>query len=180
MPVYEFFGFEDAFRVADKFQFTAGKAEPLALRPAMYEIAGEMMLAEGVMFRSQGRRFGGSWKHLKPDTVRQKGNTRILFSKGSNPTYGSLGNQNTLYRSLTYPNAPYQILHVLGYDMEFGTERPYAHVHQHGGGNYVPARPFLRFGIGDRRKWNRIIRRHIRYGEQGSIVREEFSGGALF
>jgi hypothetical protein len=173
MSSVEFIGFGDAERVSANLRLTADKATSIALRGAMYEIAGEMMLAEGVMFRSQGRRFGGSWRHLKEDTIRKKGNARILFTTGSKPKYDYIDN-NALYRSLTYPNAPYQILNIRGYDLEFGTNRPYSWVHQYGSAadRNIPARPFLRFGKGDVDKWNVILRRHLRYaGSEGAAPR---------
>jgi hypothetical protein len=163
MSSLEFITYGDAERVSQNFRITADKATPLAMRGALYEIAGEMMIAEGTMFRSQGRRFGGSWKHLKPDTVRKKGHGRILFTAGSKPKYDYINN-NALYRSLTYPNAPYQILNIFGYDLEFGTERPHSWVHQRGSAKRnIPPRPFLAFGRGDRERWNVILRRHLRY-----------------
>jgi phage gpG-like protein len=162
MAIYELFDFGDARRVSEKFMQASVDAEPIRLRGAMHEIAFDMMRAEQILFRSQGRRGGGSWAHLKEETERKKGNSRILFTSGSKPGYSDPGN-NTLYRSLTVTNAPYQVLTIAGYELEFGTDRPYAYVHQVGGGNKggVPARPFLKFTLFDRKRWLGIVEKHL-------------------
>jgi phage gpG-like protein len=161
MPVFEALNFGDAKRVANKFVRSAAEAEPTYLRAALLEIARLMTLSERITFAQKGRRGGKGWPALKEDTIRKKYNERILYTSGSNPGYSSLGN-DTLYKSVSQMNAPYQILNIFGYEMEFGTSRPEAQSHQFGApSRNIPQREFLKFTGGDRQEWNTVLRRHL-------------------
>ena len=103
----------------------------------MERIAADMMRATESLIHSHGRRGGGSWARLKPDTVRKKGDTRILYTSGARPGYTQFGD-NTLVRSVTEPNAPYQILNVRNSFIEFGTDRPWAEVVARGSSKEYP------------------------------------------
>jgi phage gpG-like protein len=123
----------------------------MEIEPVMMEIIKDMMRITALNFSSGGRRGGGSWAKLKPDTVkRKKGDARILRDT------------DALYRSVTEPDAPYQILKLEPTGFQFGTSRPYAHVHQRGSSAAkIPARPFLRFLLPDEARWRDMLANHI-------------------
>jgi phage gpG-like protein len=124
------------------------------LGPVKYEIALDMMEIVNQVFISEGRRGGGSWKRLAPSTIEKKGHSAILIDTGQ------------LIESLTVPGAEHQVLTIdespVGF--EFGTDRPWAFVHQYGSENLVheiPARPFLKFREKDEQNWRDMIATHI-------------------
>ena len=104
----------------------------------------DMLKVEEALIRSQGRRGGGSWKRLKKSTVQKKGMSKILYTEGAFPNYSKYGD-NTLVRSLTVEDAPYQIGEFTNNSILFGTSRPWANVVQSGSRKRkIPARPFIR------------------------------------
>jgi hypothetical protein len=139
------------------------------VQTVMDRIVEDMMRITRTEFTSEGRRLGGSWKQLAKGTVRQRRSSHpILRRFGTRHGYGESKGvesapRDSLFKSLTLPAAPFQIYEPLVAGFEFGTSRPYANVHQFGGGNKgsVPARPFLRYSIYDERKWSEWIGRHI-------------------
>jgi phage gpG-like protein len=155
MTFFNITDFGDSERVARKFEATSALARNL--KPIMEEVATDMMRVEGILFRSDGRRGGGSWARLKPDTVRKKGDTQILRTEYAKPGYSSIGG-NALYRSLTERDAPYQILHITDYTIEFGTDRPWAGVHEHGSAKRkIPRRPLMKFTAADLNRWSGMV-----------------------
>jgi phage gpG-like protein len=155
--------FGDATKVARKLKTSGKLAENT--KPIMEEIADDMLRIEAIVFSSGGRRGGGSWARLKPDTVRKKGDTEILRTENANPGYSDIGG-NALFKSLTERDAPFQILDVTAVSVELGTDRPWAFVHEYGSAKKkIPARPFIRFLPTDIAKWSRWI---------GSYVTEPF------
>lgn len=144
-----------------------GAAQADNTRPVMDRIVADMLGVEKRIFSAQGRRGGGSWKELAPDTVRKKGvgYQNILRTRSAKPNYSKIGGAqsiDTLYRSLTEPGAEYQILGVRKNLIRFGTSRPYAGTHQHGSWlRSIPARPFLTFLEADYVRWNRMIAEHL-------------------
>lgn len=152
--------FGDASRVANKLERGAGRASTQQIHYAFAKIVREMDRAEGALFRSQGRRGGGSWRRLKAETIRKKGNSRILFTKGSKQGYKS--GDDLLYESLTQYFAKYKVLEFEGYNLVYGTDRPGARVHQHGNPEQnIPARPIIKFTAADEREWRRILLQHL-------------------
>lgn len=132
--------------------------------PAMEKISMEMLAAEEQLFISQGRRGGGSWARLKPDTVRKKGSSKILYTEGAHDKYKPEppSGENILFKSMTKVGARFQYLKVFKNSIHFGTNRPFAAVHQYGSpARKIPARPFLRFTPGDVDRWNAILSRHV-------------------
>jgi len=117
----------------------------------MSRIVLDMMKIEKTIFSSSGRRGGGSWKRLKPETIARKGgDTRILR------------HTNVLEESLTEPGAPFQILEMYSSGFEFGTSRPWSFVHQYGSSKmHVPRRQFIKFLPTDYRKWTRWVSEHV-------------------
>lgn len=119
-------------------------------RTPLTEISANIFEIESAVFSSGGRRGGGSWKQLKPETIKRKGKDEILVD------------YSALKDSLTVPGAPFQILEIGNESLVFGTNRPYAFVHQHGSVKArVPARPFIRFLPTDITRWTRIIAAHL-------------------
>jgi hypothetical protein len=163
--IWEITGEADAFEVAGL--LTAGAKQARTTDVVMAKITNDMLRVEKQIFYGQGRRGGGSWKPLKPDTVRKKGvgYQNILRTASAKPGYSKIGDVqsvDTLFRSMTERGAPYQILNVTNTTVEFGTERPYAGAHQHGSYlRFIPARPFLNFLQLDIDRWDAMIARHL-------------------
>lgn len=114
------------------------------LLPVLVRISEDMMRIEKVVFDSQGRRGGGQWKPLKPETIKRKGSNRILHYTGE------------LEASLTEPGAPNQILRFGSQSVEFGTSDPIAAYHDQGRGSN-PRRPLIKLVPGDIKRWNKMI-----------------------
>lgn len=128
-------------------------------RPVMEEIALDMMRITDQNFQTQGRRGGGSWKKLKPDTVRRKGNSRILFSSGMNPGYDASG-VDELYKSVSKPGGPGQEIKIFKSSVHFGTKVKHAKHHQYGTA-FIPKREFIKFLPRDQERWRGMILRHV-------------------
>lgn len=114
----------------------------------MTRIAEDMLRIEAALFSSQGRRGGGSWKRLKPDTVRRKGHATILVETGH------------LKASLTEAGHGDNIMEVTNTTMEFGTIDPIAQVHEEGMG-VVPRRPVIKVSKTDEKRWDGWIIAHL-------------------
>lgn len=113
-------------------------------------ISKDMMRVEGQVFKSQGRRGGGSWKNLKPETIKRKKNAIKLIETGD------------LMHSLSIPDAKHQILIVGTQRIDFGTDKPGAETHQFGSKRQnIPARPYLRFTEYDLTRWKNYIITHL-------------------
>ena len=152
---FQIIDLSDVVRVAEKFKASADFAEHM--KPVMENVATDMLRVTQAVFSSNGRRGGGSWARLKPDTVKKKGDTEILRTEHANPGYSSIGN-NALYRSVTEREAEFGVLHTTNFTVEYGTDRPYAGVHQQGSlKRNIPARPFLRFTAFDISRWSKWV-----------------------
>lgn len=154
-------GEEDAFEVEGMLQ--GGALQAGRTRVVMDRIVADMLRVEKVTFRAQGRRGGGSWAALAPDTIRKKGigGSNILRTDLANEGYSKIGNEtssDTLFKSVTVRDAPYQILKISRNSIAFGTSRPYAGAHQTGSWlRHIPARPFLVFIPEDYTRWENMI-----------------------
>lgn len=140
-----------------------GASQGRNTRVVMDKIVADMLRIEKLIFSSQGRRGGGGWRRLAPETQRRKGTNNILRTDLARPGYSRIDGApsvDTLYRSLTEVGAPYQILRVGRSNIVFGTTRPGAAEHQFGGYR-VPARPFMRFIPADQQRWLKIISDHL-------------------
>jgi phage gpG-like protein len=162
---WELTGSADAFEVEGLLAAGARQAGDTGI--VMAKIVNDMLRVEKQIFYGQGRRGGGSWQQLAPDTVRKKGvgYQNILRTASAKPGYSKIGDVNsvdTLFRSLTEPGAPYQLLNVTNTTVEFGTDRPYAGAHQYGSWlRFIPARPFLNFLQLDIDRWDAMIGGHL-------------------
>jgi hypothetical protein len=156
----ELFDLGDAERVASELSGSAFQAKPRQIHKAYRQIGFLMHEAEVQLFKSRGRRGGGSWAQLADSTVERKGNSRILFTTGSRPGYGS--GKDALYRSLTGFRRKYSVFSYQGYDLEFGTTRPWAEKHMTGRTkSKMPARPFIKFTPYDIGKWKVVMVQHL-------------------
>jgi len=156
---WELVGSADAFHVSSILKTGAHRGRDT--RIVMEKIVADMMRVEAITFKSQGRRGGGSWKKLKPNTIRKKGTHEILMTQGAKSNYTGL-EPNALFKSLTEPNAPFQILTITRDSIRFGTDRPYAGAQQYGSWlRFIPPRPFLRFLPTDTHRWRQMIIDHL-------------------
>lgn len=132
-----------------------GAAEASNMRPALREIADDMMRVIGATFNSQGRRYGGSWTRLKPATIREKLRKRL------DPR--TLIARRRLMNSLTRPRSRNMELTISGSDISLDSKLVYAKTHQYGDEERgIPARPFVRIYPQDRARWARIAEDHLR------------------
>lgn len=117
----------------------------------------DMMRVTQIQIDSRGRRGGGSWASLKPDTVRKKGYSEIFFTADAKDKYTEIGG-DALVKSVTQEGAPYQSIRILNTGFWFGTSRPYAAAQQRGSTKRkIPARPFLRVLPSDTQRWGNMI-----------------------
>jgi phage gpG-like protein len=146
---YHIIDFNDSIaHVAERLELSSRDA--LNVQPAFFRIVEDMFDIERKIFSSQGRRGGGAWKKLKPDTIRRKGHSLILQKTG------------TLEHSLTVPGAPYQILNVTDSEIEFGSDMEIAAIHSAGAPSRgIPSRPVVKFTLGDFERWNKMLLNHI-------------------
>lgn len=134
-------GLEDVYR---KIIRTA--VAPSLARSAMDQVATELMRIIEQTFLSQGRRGGGSWRFLQPETVRRKirmgQDPRILFAT------------HALFNSLTNRGDPRQKLRVSNTEVLLGSKLPYARKQQE-------ARPMIKLTRSDKLRIDKIIADHV-------------------
>src|SRR4051812_31916579 len=124
------------------------------MRVGLNKIADDMFRVIGATFSSQGRRYGGSWKALDPQTVKRKAaagslDPRILIASGA------------LMRSVSHEGDPNQIFQVTGSEIILDSTLDYAEAHQRGN-DHVPKRQFIKFYPQDRRRWVGIVQDELR------------------
>lgn len=110
------------------------------MRPSLNRIADDMMRVIAINFSSAGRRGGGSWPALDPDTIRYKVGSRPLIETGA------------LLQSWTQRGDENQKLRITKNSIELTSLLEDAPVHEYGSDD-VPARPVLRFLPSDRARW---------------------------
>jgi hypothetical protein len=119
---------------------------PTQAKSAMDQVATELMRIIEQTFLSQGRRGGGSWRFLQPETLRRKirlgQDPRILFAT------------HALFNSLTHRRDPMQDLRISNTEVRLGTKLSYARV-QHA------TRPIVKLTKSDRRRMDKIIADHV-------------------
>lgn len=148
-----------ALRVSNRLNRYAHRAQDTY--SVMQAIAKDMLLIEGIVFSSGGRRGGGSWARLKPDTVRKKGSVEILRTGSAREGYSDPGH-DALFESLTVEDAPGQVMNITNRGIEFGTEVKAAGIMQSGNAQRnIPARPMLRFLESDIARWDAMIIEHL-------------------
>lgn len=120
---------------------------------AMLDIGRQLQEIAGISMTAQGRRGGGSWQHLKPETIRRKA------KRGLDPRMEFA--THTLYNSLTRLAAGSHL--TVGKDtVTFGSDLAYARA-QHFGlrSKNLPARPLITIVEGDRKRMAKTILDHI-------------------
>lgn len=131
--------------------------KPRQMKSVMNNIFLEMLIGNEANIRSGGVRGGGSYAQLKPRTIEKKGTAEILYTRGANPKYSSIGN-DALVNSVTQNKRRFQIKEVTNTTVKLGTTRPYAGTHQYGNpARRIPRRPFLQFTQYDVDRWNKMI-----------------------
>lgn len=124
------------------------------MRPALEDVADDMMSVIGANFSSQGRRGGGSWKMLDPEWLKRK--TKM----GQSPLI--LIGWGALHDSMTQRGDPDQILSVTRNGIKLSSALDYAYIHTVGGGpSNLPKRDYLQWMTSDRTRWVRICEEHI-------------------
>lgn len=157
MPNFELSDGGSAERVAVLLKLGADQAENTNV--VMERIYEDMLRVEKLIFSSQGRRGGGSWKRLTEQTILKKGigGNNILRTDLARPGYSKIDGSpsiDTLYNSLTRPDAPYQVKAITNDSLVFGTDRPEAE-------EINAVRPFMRFLPADQERWHKIIIDHV-------------------
>jgi len=138
-----------------------GAKAAITTQYVMDKILADMYRIEGEIFKSQGRRGGGSWKGLSDITIKRKGMTDKLITIGMAEGYNASG-QDLLRKSVTDPTAEYSVGHATKTTISFGTSRPYGFVHQFGSTKRrVPPRPFIKFTGRDIDRWRQMIYDHL-------------------
>jgi phage gpG-like protein len=135
---------------------SAGRAD--FLRPALEEVADDMMDRTETVFDSEGRQAGtgqfrGSWAQLADSTIRKRiraGYVPIII----------LHQTGRLRASVTQRGDPDMTLEFGRNSLKFGSRLSYADTHQHGTSR-IPARPFIVFGPQDQERWSRTIASYI-------------------
>lgn len=127
-------------------QILRGEAVAVNPKPALELVADDMLRVLGVTFTSQGRRYGGGWKHLDPAWIRRKAahgeDPRILIATGA------------LMRAMSVRGSAHQILHVTRNKIILDTDLPYAEAQDR-------VRPYVRFYPPDRLRWSKIVTKYI-------------------
>jgi phage gpG-like protein len=121
--------------------------------PALTEVASDMMRVIGATITSGGRRYGGSWAALDPQTIKRKA------AKGQDPR--ALIATGALLRAYSVMGAPNQILEVGAQHLRLESSLDYAEDLQTGTSR-MPARPFINFYPQDRRRWAAICSEYLR------------------
>lgn len=131
-----------------KLRGMAERSEDVA--PAFEIIATDIYRIEEQVFLSQGRRGGGSWQFLQPETLERK------LARGGSPLI--LIDTGNLMESVTEEGGE-NVLEIGPDTLVFGTTHPAARSMQFGDEERgIPARPFFNFTEFDRQRWARIIR----------------------
>jgi len=123
------------------------------MRPALEEVADDLMWVIGSNFSSQGRRGGGSWQKLSDERIRQK-------TKKGTLQRGILVDTGALHDSMTQRGDQDQILKITRNSLSLGSKLPYADVHDEGKGR-MPKRQFTKIMTGDRLRWVHICEQKI-------------------
>lgn len=133
----------------------------------MRAISNDLFAIERSQFVSNGRRGGGSWAPLKPDTIKRKGNARILVE------------DRGLVDSVTHRDAEFQILEVQNTELIFGTSRPWAWTHQgpSRAREDLPVRQFIKILPTDVNRWAGMIARHLVRPFKRENMQHYFHGG---
>lgn len=130
------------------------------MRPALWKVREDMFRVIRMTFQSQGRRGGGSWKQLDPETVARK------IREGRDPKI--LYATHHLVDSLTVRGNRYMRSKVTRHDITLDTTLPYADTQQHGDESRgIVARPFIHFTLRDRVRWVKMCEESLMAAMRG-------------
>lgn len=122
------------------------------MSPALDVVADDMMYVIEKTFTGQGRRYGGSWAALSPETVKRKA------AKGQDPRINIATGR--MMRAFSLRGGDHQLLHVGPHSIELGSDLDYPE-HTQYGTSRMPARPFIDFYPQDRKLWAKICREYV-------------------
>lgn len=130
------------------------------MSPAFEDIHTDFLRIERAQFSSEGGYASGGWRPLAASTLDFK------LRMGFDPRI--LHRTRLMRRSLTYKNQPGHIKEIGPDEMKVGTRvvsakgYPYPRVHQLGSAkNSTPRRRVVELTHADRRKWVKILQRHL-------------------
>ena len=123
------------------------------MAPALTVVADDMMRVIGTTIESGGRRYGGSWSALDPQTVARKA------KKGQDPR--PLIATGALLRAYSVPGAPNQHLEIGPQHITLESTLDYPEMIQ-SGTRKMPARPFIDFYPADRKRWAKICAMYLK------------------
>jgi phage gpG-like protein len=129
-----------------------GSGRMATMKRILDDIADDMMDAIAATIRSQGRRGGGSWPVLDPDTVKRK---------AGGGAKGMLVDTGDLFRAYTNRGDEHQELSITNQTIYLGTTLEYPKVHQFGS-EHVPQRKFISFTRSDKEKWTERVQAELR------------------
>lgn len=115
-------------------------------RPAMAKVAAYLLEVEGAIFRSQGRRGGGSWRRDTDEWLQRK------MRLGLDPRINIAS--EALMRSMSVAGAPHQLLHIGDTRVLLGSTLPYAD-------KVNEERPFTHILERDKLQMRAIVAEHI-------------------
>jgi phage gpG-like protein len=180
---------EQIEKIANKYRLTAKQVTDM--EPVMRSIADNLQIIFKRNFESQGRRKGGSWTALKPETIKHKlrlvgqggghrlqggspfGGGFFIRPKGSSvtgvfkPTTGAIHVYepvrltDRLFNAATGQTSE-TVKEVTRYKAIVGVQGiPYAKVQRDGGGNSIPSRNYMYVDEGDRIEFLHLVEDHI-------------------
>jgi len=154
----EAIGFKRAASVFAKMGVAAGDAIPFWED----EVIPDVERIEYQMFKSQGRRGGGSWRFLQPETIAAK------VRKGESPMIniatGAL--LTSVSEGSGFDKPEYAIREVTPAMLRFGSSAP-------GAAESQRERPFLRFTHFDRARWARwFVQYIVRVGRSSTVSKD--------
>lgn len=143
-------------------------------KPAWTKVAAYIMGKTKSRFENQGP----GWDELSQDWVIWKINhqfdARILFQHIP----------GRLFESVTKLGAEHQHLVITNDGIEFGSDLPYAAIHQHGGksarGGTIPARPYLVINKLDEHVIAQILANYYTEPFDDGVIDEGWGGGGAF
>lgn len=112
-------------------------------------------------FQSQGAHASGGWKPLAPSTKARKRASKDATVRKNWDSI--LFATEDLYNSLTRAGAKYAIADISDGELTYGTSRPFAGVHQNGGG-HVPQRRVVELTEQTRADSIRILQDYLMTG----------------
>jgi hypothetical protein len=152
---FDFYGDQQVERTLDRWE-----ANVIDATPAWDAIVDDFVKIERAQFRTEGRRGSGGWAPLSPRYARWKATHY--------PGKPILQREGDLVGSLT--ERPLGIEVILPHYLAMGSDVEHGEYHQAPKpGSHVPRRRPIDLTEADRRRWVKILQRHIVHGDHGTI-----------